>query len=354
MSRASSAFTMTCPDDWHIHLRDKDMLRLTVPHAAAQFHRVIVMPNLAPPVTTTDAALAYHQRIMAHVPQGTDFVPLMTLYLTDQTPPEEIVRAKASGRIFGVKLYPAGATTHSQAGVTHLNRLTPTLAKMAELGLPLLIHGEVTDPDIDIFDRERVFLERVLEPLIRRFPELRIVLEHITTAEAVDFVTNAPPTLAATITAHHLLLNRNDMLAGGIRPHHYCLPVIKRERHRQALVAAATGTHRRFFLGTDSAPHRIEKKESACGCAGIYTACHALSLYAEVFEQAQALHRLEDFASHRGADFYGLPRNPDKMTLTRIPTAVPDQYDTGTGRVVPLRAGQHVAWQCRRLSQPVR
>ncbi|MFZ5594428.1 MAG: dihydroorotase [Pseudomonadota bacterium] len=337
--------TLTRPDDWHLHLRDGAALATTVPHTARQFARAIVMPNLKPPVTTTEQALAYRARILGALPEGADFDPLMTLYLTDNTPPEEIARAKASGRVAAVKLYPAGATTHSDAGVTSLEKTYATLEAMQEHDLPLLIHGEVTDSAIDIFDRERVFIERHLIPLAARFPRLRIVLEHITTREAAGFVAQAPNTIAATITAHHLLFNRNAMLAGGIRPHYYCLPVLKRESHRQALVAAATGGSPKFFLGTDSAPHARHAKEAACGCAGIYTAHAAIELYTEVFEQAGTLDKLEAFASFHGPDFYRLPRNHGHITLTQREWRVPESYPLGEDKLVPLRAGETVAWR---------
>ncbi|MFN2309459.1 MAG: dihydroorotase, partial [Gammaproteobacteria bacterium] len=309
--------TLIRPDDWHLHVRDGAVLASVIPHTAAQFARAIIMPNLKPPVTTTAQALAYRERILAAVPKGVDFTPLMTLYLTDATRPEEIRAAKASGHIHAVKLYPAGATTHSDAGVTDLARCQAALEALAETGLPLLVHGEVTDGNVDVFDREAVFIERHLTRLLRDFPKLKIVLEHITSAEGIEFVRAMPASVAGTLTAHHLLLNRNAMFQGGIRPHHYCLPVLKREQHRQALVAAAISGNPKFFLGTDSAPHARGAKESACGCAGIYTAHAALELYAQAFEDAGALDRLEGFASCFGADFYGLPRNPGTLTLVR-------------------------------------
>nr|WP_093192139.1 dihydroorotase [Thiocapsa sp. KS1] len=333
------------PDDWHLHLRDGDVLADALAHTARCFGRAIVMPNLKPPVVDTARALAYRARILDALPPGSDFQPLMTLYLTDETSSAEIDVTKASGHVFACKLYPAGATTNSENGVTDLLGRYPVFEAMQRAGLPLLVHGEVTDDQVDIFDREQRFIEERLEPIVRAFPELKVVFEHVTTAEAVDFVRDGPPTLAATITPHHLLYNRNAMLAGGIRPHLYCLPILKRERHRLALVSAATGGHPRFFLGTDSAPHAIEAKESACGCAGAFSAHAAIELYAEVFEQVGALERLEGFASHQGADFYGLPRNTDTIRLSREPWTVPASYPFGTSQVVPLRAGESVAWR---------
>ena len=342
------------PDDWHVHLRDGPMLARVVPDTARCFGRAIVMPNLVPPVTTTANAQAYRARIMAAVPSGTGFDPLMTLYLTDTTPPSEIAAAKASGQVHGVKWYPAGATTNSQAGVSDIRRCDAVLAAMQEHELPLLVHGEVTDPAVDVFDRERVFIDRHLAPLLQRFPQLRVVLEHITTRHAVEFVTEAPAQLAATITAHHLLLNRNALFAGGLRPHHYCLPVLKREQHRQALLAAATGGDPKFFLGTDSAPHARHAKESACGCAGIYTAHAAIELYAEAFEEAGALDRLEGFASFHGADFYRLPRSPETITLVRQRWQVPQHLGEGQEAIVPLRAGESIGWQLLTVPPQVR
>jgi dihydroorotase len=343
--------TLTRPDDWHVHLRDGAAMAAVLEHTARRFARAIVMPNLRPPVTTTAQAAAYRSRILAALPPGQRFEPLMTLYLTDNTPPAEIERARASGFVHGVKYYPAGATTHSDAGVTDIRRCHETLAAMAELGLPLLIHGEVTDPRVDVFDREAVFIERVLDPLIARLPRLRVVLEHITTRDAVDFVAGAGDNVAATITAHHLLYNRNALFVGGLRPHFYCLPVLKRETHRAALLAAAVSGNPKFFLGTDSAPHPRRSKESACGCAGIYTAHAAIELYAEAFEAAGALSRLEAFASFHGADFYGLPRNTDTIELVREPWSVPGEFALGEDTVVPLRAGEQIAW--RLASRPV-
>jgi dihydroorotase len=337
--------TITRPDDWHLHLRDGAALATTVPHAAAQLGRAIIMPNLRPPVTTTEAALAYRQRILDACPAGSDFNPLMTLYLTDSTPAEEIRRAKASGHIHGVKLYPAGATTNSDSGVTNLEKVYDTLAVMEEVDLPLLVHGEVTEPDIDIFDREKVFIEQKLAPLTERFPKLRIVFEHITTKDAADFVLFAAENVAATITAHHLLLNRNAMLAGGIRPHHYCLPVLKRERHRQALLEVATSGNPKFFLGTDSAPHAKGAKENDCGCAGVYTGFAAIEFYAEAFEAAGALGKLDGFAGRHGPQFYGLPVSDQTLSLARQEWAVPKEFPFGDEVVVPLRAGETLSWQ---------
>ncbi|MFY9346012.1 MAG: dihydroorotase [Planctomycetota bacterium] len=337
--------TLTRPDDWHLHLRDGEAMAAVLPDTVRRFARAIVMPNLKPPVTTVAEALAYRQRIVAALPPGSDFQPLMTLYLTDHTPASEIAAAKASGTVHAVKYYPAGATTNSANGVTDWRHVRPALAAMERHDLPLLLHGEVTDPEVDVFDRERVFVERHLVPLRRDFPGLRLVLEHVTTADAVDYVRSADRRLAATITAHHLLWNRNAMFAGGLRPHAYCLPVLKRERHRQALVAAATGDDPRFFLGTDSAPHGKTTKEAGCGCAGIYTAHAAIELYAEAFEQAGALDRLEAFASHRGADFHGLGRNRGSLTLERVPQAVPADLPFGRDRLVPMRAGETIGWR---------
>ncbi|MEO7245600.1 MAG: dihydroorotase [Rubrivivax sp.] len=342
-----ATLTLTRPDDWHLHLRDGTALAAVLPASAAQFARAIVMPNLRPPVTTTALALAYRERILGARPPagapGADFEPLMTLYLTDTTAPDEIVRAKAAG-VVALKLYPAGATTNSDAGVTDLRRTHATLEAMQREGLPLLVHGEVTDPDIDVFDREAVFIDRVMRPLRQAFPALKVVFEHVTTREAVHYVRDAEGPTAATITAHHLLYNRNALFIGGLRPHWYCLPVLKRELHRQALVDAATGGSPRFFLGTDSAPHAAALKEqSVCG-AGCYTAPAALELYAEAFEAAGALHRLEAFASFRGPDFYGLPRNLGRITLQRIPRTLPQTLPFGDATIKPLRAGETLAW----------
>jgi dihydroorotase len=337
--------TITRPDDWHLHLRDGDHMRAVLRDTATRFGRAIVMPNLRPPVATTEAALAYRDRIVSALPAGARFRPLMTLYLTDKTDAAEIARAKASGAVHAVKYYPAGATTNSDSGVTDLAGRYPVFEAMAEHGMPLLVHGEVTDADVDIFDRERVFLERVLAPLASRFPALKIVLEHITTREAAEFVRDAPGSVAATITAHHLLLNRNALFVGGIRPHHYCLPVIKRETHREALVAAATSGNRKYFLGTDSAPHARHTKETSCGCAGIYTACAGIELYAEAFDDAGALDKLENFASGFGPDFYGLPRNEERITLEKQALRIPAALDFGSDSLVPFRAGEQVAWR---------
>ena len=337
--------TLTRPDDWHLHVRDDFALTDVVPHTARQFARAIIMPNLKPAVTTVAAALAYRERVLAACPPGSDFQPLMTLYLTDNTSPEEIARAAESEHVHAVKLYPAGATTHSDAGVTDIGKTHAALSAMQELGLPLLIHGEATDPNIDVFDREAVFIHEQLLPLLEKFPTLKIVLEHITTGDAADFVLSAPDTVAATITAHHLLMNRNAMFTGGIRPHHYCLPILKREEHREVLVDVATSGNRKFFLGTDSAPHSQGAKESACGCAGMYTAHAAIELYAEVFEAAGCLEKLEAFASFHGADFYGLPRNRGSITLAHEAWRVPDDYPLGKERLIPLRAGQELNWR---------
>ncbi len=337
--------TLTKPDDWHLHLRDGALLASVVADTARRFARAIIMPNLKPPVRTTQQALHYRDRILGALPDGAAFEPLMTLYLTDDTPPEEIARAKLSGRVFAVKLYPAGATTHSDEGVTRLSRCFHTLEKMQEVGMPLLVHGESTDPAIDVFDREKAFLEEVLGPALERFPSLKVVLEHITTRDAVQFVEVMGDNVAATITAHHLLMNRNALLMGGIRPHHYCLPVLKREEHREALVEAATSGNAKFFLGTDSAPHERATKETGCGCAGIYTAHAALELYATAFEEAGALDKLEGFASLHGAAFYGLEPNEEKLTLVREEWAVPETIPFGSGRLVPLRAGETIPWK---------
>lgn len=337
--------TLTRPDDWHLHLRDGAALAAVLPDTARRFGRAIVMPNLRPPVTTVAAAEAYRRRILAALPAGLKFEPLMTIYLTDNTSPDEIRRARSSGFVHAAKLYPAGATTNSDAGVTAIEKVYPVLEAMEACGLVLCVHGEVTHADVDVFDRERVFVDRTLAPLAARFPDLRIVLEHITTEEAAQFVIAGNERMGATITAHHLLLNRNAIFAGGIRPHHYCLPVLKRERHREALLRAATSGNPKFFLGTDSAPHARSTKEAACGCAGCYTAHAAIELYAEAFDQAGALDRLEAFASFHGADFYGLPRNRDTITLRRAPWTVPDAQAYLDGDpLVALRAGEPVAW----------
>ncbi|CAM8664654.1 PyrC Dihydroorotase [Oxalobacteraceae bacterium] len=340
-----NALTLIRPDDWHVHLRDGVVLADVVPHTAAQFARAIVMPNLKPPVTTTAMAAAYRDRILAAVPQGMQFEPLMTLYLTDNTPPDEIRRATESGFVKGVKLYPAGATTNSDAGVTDIHRCMRTLEVMQETGLPLLIHGEVTDHQVDVFDREAVFIDRILQPLRKSLPSLRVVFEHITTKDAVDYVRDADGDIAATITAHHLMYNRNAIFQGGIRPHYYCLPILKREVHRQALVDAATSGSPRFFLGTDSAPHPKGLKEHACGCAGCYTALHAMELYAEVFEAVNALDKLEAFASFFGPDFYRLPRNTERVTLQKREWVIPNELTLGDTVLVPLDAGRSLAWK---------
>ena len=339
--------TITRPDDWHLHLRDGAALKAVLPDTARQFARAIVMPNLRPPVTTTELAVAYRQRILDALPEGANFEPLMTLYLTDNTTAEEIATAKASGIIHGVKLYPAGATTNSDSGVTSLDKCATALAAMEKLGVPLLVHAEVTDHDVDVFDRERVFIERNMVPLLKKYPALKIVFEHITTKDAAAFVTSAPSNVAATITAHHLLMNRNDMFKGGIQPHHYCLPILKREEHRLALVQAATSGNAKFFLGTDSAPHAKHTKEAACGCAGMYTAHTAIELYAEAFEAANALDKLEGFASVYGADFYALPRNSAQITLAKETWIVPANLPFDQDVIVPLRAGQAVHWKLK-------
>ncbi len=338
--------TITRPDDWHLHLRDGPALAAVLPDTARRFARAIIMPNLKPPVTTVGLAAAYRARIVAALPEGMTFEPLMTLYLTDDTTPEEISRARTSGFVHAVKLYPAGATTNSAAGVSDLGKCRATLARMEQLGLPLLMHGEVTDPAVDIFDREAVFIERVALPLQKDFPNLRLVFEHITTQEAVEFVQAAGANVAATITAHHLLYNRNRLFNGGIRPHYYCLPVLKRERHRQALLAAATSGNAKFFLGTDSAPHARSTKEADCGCAGCYTAGAGIELYAEAFSEAGRLDRLEGFASFFGADFYRLPRNLGTLTLVADDWEMPAlQPFVAEDPLVPLRAGEVISWR---------
>jgi dihydroorotase len=339
-----NTLTLTRPDDWHLHVRDGAALSTVVPHSAAQFGRAIIMPNLRPPVTTTAQALAYKARILAAVPPGMAFEPLMTLYLTDKLPADEIARAREAG-IVAVKLYPAGATTNSDAGVTDLRKTYPTLEAMQRLGVPLLVHGEVTSPEIDLFDREAVFIDTQLIPLRRDFPELKIVFEHITTREAAQYVAEADRFTAATLTAHHLLYNRNAIFTGGIRPHYYCLPVLKRESHRQALLAAAVSGNSRFFLGTDSAPHAVHLKEHASGCAGCYTAFTAMELYAQAFDGMGALDKLEAFASFFGADFYGLPRNAGSLTLSREAWTVPERFAFGEAELKPLGAGEVLAWR---------
>ncbi|MEW8088104.1 MAG: dihydroorotase [Candidatus Thiodiazotropha endolucinida] len=337
--------TLIRPDDWHLHLRDDEAMKSVVAHTAERFARAIVMPNLKPPVTTTAMAMAYRERILSALPHNSDFTPLMTLYMTDRLTSDEVIAAKKSLIIKGIKLYPAGATTHSDAGVTDIRKLYPVLETMQREGLPLLIHAEVTDPDVDIFDREQVFIDRHLRPLTRDFPALPMVFEHITTRQAVDFVRANEGTVGATITVQHLLYNRNAMLVGSIRPHYYCLPILKRESHQRALIEAATSGESHFFLGTDSAPHPQHAKECACGCAGCYTAHAAIELYAEIFERANALDRLEGFASLFGPDFYGLPRNRDTITLAKKEWSIPESYQFGQDRVVPLGGGEAVNWQ---------
>ena len=342
---AGATITILKPDDWHLHLRDGAALAAVLPHTAERFARAIVMPNLKPPVTTVAEAEAYRGRIIAALPPHLTFEPLMTIYLTGSTTPDEIRRARQSGFVHAVKLYPAGATTNSEAGVGALASIYPILEAMQEVDLPLLVHGEVTDARVDVFDRERVFLETELTAIVAKFPALRVVFEHITTREAADFVESARPGVAATITAHHLLMNRNDMFTGGIRPHHYCLPVLKREQHRQRLVEAATSGNARFFVGTDSAPHAKHTKENACGCAGMYTAFAATELYAEVFDAADALDKLQGFMSEFGPRFYGLPVNTAKVMLKKERIAVPADFAFGDERIVPLRAGGNLEWQ---------
>lgn len=340
-----NALTLTRPDDWHLHLRDGAALSAVLPDSARQFARAMIMPNLRPPVTNTALAVAYRQRILAALPAGLNFEPLMTLYLTDNTSAEEIKQAVASGVVHGVKFYPAGATTNSDSGVTDLAHCKKALAEMEKLGLPLLVHAEVTDAQVDVFDRERVFIERHMMPLLKDYPALKIVFEHITTKQAADFVLASPANVAATITAHHLLMNRNAMFVGGIQPHHYCLPILKREEHRQALLQAATSGNAKFFLGTDSAPHAKHTKETACGCAGMYTAHSAIELYAEAFDSVNALDKLEGFASFYGADFYGLARNTERIQLHRQSWQVPASLPFADDSLIPLRAGQTVAWK---------
>lgn len=342
--------TITRPDDWHLHLRDGQELKAVLPDTTRQFARAIVMPNLRLPVTTTELAISYRERILQSLPQGAKFEPLMTLYLTDNTTAEEIAKAKASGIVHGVKLYPAGATTNSDSGVTSFAACAKALAAMEKHSLPLLVHAEITDTSVDVFDREKVFIERNMSMLLKNFPSLKIVFEHITTKDAADFVANAPSNVAATITAHHLLMNRNDMFKGGIKPHHYCLPILKREEHRLALLQAAISGSPKYFLGTDSAPHAKHTKEAACGCAGMYTAHTAIELYAEAFESAHTpdgngLEKLEAFASFYGADFYGLPRNIEQITLVKESWQVPTSLPFPNGELVPLRAGQIITWR---------
>jgi len=337
--------SLTRPDDWHLHLRDGAALEAVLPDTARRFARAIVMPNLVPAIRTTQQALNYRERILGALPDGVAFEPLMTLYLTDETPPEEIARARLSGAVKAVKLYPAGATTNSDEGVTRISRCFHALERMEELGMPLLVHGEVTDPAIDVFDREKAFIEDVLGPLVERFSQLKVVFEHITTRDAVQYVEVTGANVAATITPHHLLMNRNALFQGGVRPHHYCLPVLKREEHREALVEAATSGNPKFFLGTDSAPHARHAKEAACGCAGIYNAHAAIELYAVAFEEAGALERLEAFASEHGPAFYGLPRNSGRITLVRESWTVPESIAFGEHALVPLRAGESIPWK---------
>jgi dihydroorotase len=336
---------LTRPDDWHLHLRDGAAMRDVAPHTARRFGRAMVMPNLKPPVTTVAEALAYRSRILEALPPGTFFEPLMTLYLTDSTGPDEIRRVAEEPSVAALKLYPAGATTNSESGVQSLEGIYPVLEAMERHDVPLLVHGEVTDPEIDIFDREKAFIDRHLASMAARFPDLRIVLEHVTTREGVQFVRYSGPRIGATLTAHHLLYNRNALLAGGVRPHLYCLPVLKRESHRQALLEAATSGDPKFFLGTDSAPHPRRQKESACGCAGCYTAHAAIELYAEVFEAAGALDKLEAFASFHGADFYGLPRNRDRVVLERAEWRIPDRLPFGDEELIPLKTGESIGWR---------
>jgi len=339
-----TTLTITQPDDWHLHLRDGDVLSAVAPFTAKQFARAIVMPNLNPPVTTVIQAVEYLDRILAAV-DGTDFEPLMTLYLTDNTPPSEIIAARKSCFIKGLKLYPAGATTNSDAGVTDIRNCDAALEEMQKTGLPLLIHGEVTEPQIDVFDREKVFIDQVLQPLSQRFPALKIIFEHITTKEAADFVMQAGDNIAATITPQHLLFNRNALFQGGLQPHNYCLPVLKRDIHQQALLAVIRSGSNKFFLGTDSAPHSKHKKENACGCAGIFSANAAIEIYASIFEQQDALDKLEAFASFNGPDFYGLPRNSKSITLVKEDWIIPDEYPLGTDKLVPFLAGQTISWK---------
>ena len=337
--------TITQPDDWHLHVRDDEALKTVIPHTARYFARAIIMPNLKPPVTTTEQALAYRERILANIPADSNFQPLMTLYLTDNTDPNEIQKAKDSGYVHAVKYYPAGATTNSDAAVTDIRKTYAVLEAMEAADLPLLLHGEVTNNEIDIFDREAVFIDKILIPLTKRFPKLKMVLEHITTKQAAEFINSAPDNITATITPQHLLYNRNAIFKGGIRPHYYCLPILKREQHRQALVNAVSSGSHKFFLGTDSAPHSQTNKESACGCAGIYSAHAAIEFYAEAFEQAGALDKLEGFASFYGADFYSLPRNTNKITLQKKEWTVPDSYELDNETLIPLRAGETISWQ---------
>ena len=340
-----SSITIIRPDDWHLHVRDNEFLADIVPHTTAMFSRAIIMPNLKPPVTTVEQALSYRKRILAASPKDSQFDPLMVLYLTNNTSADDIIEASNNEHVHAVKYYPAGATTNSDAGVTDIKNAYTAIAKMEELGLPLLIHGEVTDQSVDVFDREQVFIDTVLSPLLKDFPKLKVVLEHITTQHAAEFVANADNNIAATITAHHLLFNRNQMFKGGMNPHYYCLPILKRETHRKALISAATSGSSKFFLGTDSAPHTQENKETSCGCAGIYSAHAAIELYAEVFDNANAIDKLEGFASFFGADFYGLPRNTETITLEKKDWQVPDSYAFAGQKLIPLRAGEMVRWK---------
>lgn len=345
VSNNMNSITIIRPDDWHLHVRDNEYLADVVPHTAKMFSRAIIMPNLNPPVTTVEQALSYRERILAARPKDNTFEPLMVLYLTNNTTADEIIKAYNDSNIHAVKYYPAGATTNSDAGVTDIKHAYDALAKMEELGLPLLVHGEVTDPNVDVFDREQVFIDTVLQPVLKYFPQLKVVLEHITTKHAAEFVTNANDNVAATITAHHLLFNRNVMFKGGMNPHYYCLPILKRETHREALIAAATSGNKKFFLGTDSAPHAQDNKETSCGCAGIYSAHAAIELYTEAFDNANALDKLEGFASFYGADFYGLPRNKDTITLEKTDWQVPDSYSFAQQKLIPLRAGEYIKWK---------
>jgi dihydroorotase len=342
-----TSLTILKPDDWHLHVRDHEALASVVPDTARCFARAIIMPNLKPPVTTTEQALSYRQRVLAAVPAGSEFEPLMTLYLTDNTAASEISKAIASGMIHAVKYYPAGATTNSDDGVTDIARTYAIMERLAETGMPLLVHGEVTDSSVDIFDREKVFIDRVLLPLVTRYPQLRVVFEHVTTEDAVQFVEHSSENIAATITPHHLLYNRNAMFKGGIRPHYYCLPILKREQHRQALLRAATGGNPKFFLGTDSAPHAVDKKETACGCAGIYNAHAAIELYAEIFAEQNALDKLEAFASRNGPAFYRLPCNSDTITLEKHDWQVEASKSLGKDKLIPLRAGDMIHWRVK-------
>jgi dihydroorotase len=337
--------TITRPDDWHLHVRDNEFLSDVVPHTAAMFSRAIIMPNLKPPVTTVKQALSYRERILAATPKNSQFEPLMVLYLTNNTSAADIIAAVNNKHIHAVKYYPAGATTNSDAGVTDIKNAYSALEKMEELGLPLLVHGEVTDQSVDVFDREHVFIETVLKPLLKDFPKLKVVLEHITTKQAAEFVAQSNDNVAATITAHHLLFNRNIMFKGGMNPHYYCLPILKRETHREALIKAATSGSNKFFLGTDSAPHAQDNKETSCGCAGIYSAHAAIELYTEVFDEANALDKLEGFASFYGADFYGLPRNSNTITLEKTDWQESDSFTFANQKLIPLRAGEIIHWK---------